>query len=79
MIIGVGTGTTVNCFIEYSQPCGARIGSAVSSSEATSARLRAAGIAVLDLNEVAGLMLYIDGADEANPRAAADQGRRRRR
>lgn len=63
--IGVGTGSTVNFFIEALAAHPGRVQRAVSSSEASSARLRAAGIAVLDLNELAGLDLYIDGADEA--------------
>ena len=63
--IGVGTGSTVNFFIEALAAHPGRVKCAVSSSEATSARLRAAGISVLDLNELTGLELYIDGADEA--------------
>ena len=64
--IGVGTGSTVNCFIEQLAAHPGRVQQAVSSSEASSARLRAIGIKVLDLNELTGLDLYIDGADEAN-------------
>jgi len=63
--IGVGTGSTVNFFIEALAAHRGRVQRAVSSSEASSARLRAAGIAVLDLNELSDLDLYIDGADEA--------------
>ena len=63
--IGVGTGSTVNFFIEALAASRGRVRSAVSSSEASSARLRAAGITVLDLNEVGELPLYVDGADEA--------------
>jgi ribose 5-phosphate isomerase A len=63
--IGVGTGSTVNFFIEALAAHPGRVKRAVSSSEATSARLRSAGIRVLDLNELTGLELYIDGADEA--------------
>ena len=67
MILGVGTGSTVDALIDLlvSEDAARRLRGAVSSSERTSARLRAAGIAVLDLNEVTGLPLYIDGADEA--------------
>jgi ribose 5-phosphate isomerase A len=67
MILGVGTGSTVEALIELlvSEGAARRLRGAVSSSERTSARLRAAGIAVLDLNEVSALPLYIDGADEA--------------
>ena len=63
--IGVGTGSTVNFFIDALAADGRRVPNAVSSSEGSSARLRAAGIAVVDLNDVADLHLYIDGADEA--------------
>jgi ribose 5-phosphate isomerase A len=63
--IGVGTGSTVNCFIDALAANPAHIARAVSSSEGSSARLRAAGIAVVDLNELPSLDLYIDGADEA--------------
>lgn len=63
--IGVGTGSTVNFFIAALAAHPGRVQRAVSSSEASSARLRAAGVAVLDLNELADLDLYIDGADEA--------------
>ncbi len=66
-ILGVGTGSTVNCFIEALAAAPGRISSAVSSSEASSARLAAAGIRVLDLNDVADLAVYVDGADEATP------------
>ena len=63
--IGVGTGSTVNFFIEALAAHPGRVQRAVSSSETSSARLRAAGVAVLDLNELSRLDLYIDGADEA--------------
>jgi len=65
-ILGVGSGSTVNCFIDALAASPGRVRAAVSSSEASSARLRTAGVALLDLNEVADLELYIDGADEAN-------------
>jgi ribose 5-phosphate isomerase A len=65
--IGVGTGSTVNLFIEALAAHPGRVRTAVSSSEASSARLRAAGIEVADLNDVTDLHLYIDGADEATP------------
>jgi ribose 5-phosphate isomerase A len=64
-VIGVGTGSTVNFFIDALGKYRNRVRAAVSSSNATTARLRAVGIEVLDLNEVEGLGLYIDGADEA--------------
>jgi ribose 5-phosphate isomerase A len=65
--IGVGTGSTVNFFIEALAAHPTHVRRTVSSSEASSARLRAMGLVVLDLNEIADLELYIDGADEANP------------
>ena len=65
--LGVGTGSTVNLFIEALAEQPDRVRNAVSSSEASSARLRAIGIPVLELNDLPGLDLYIDGADEANP------------
>ncbi len=63
-VIGVGTGSTVNCFIEALVHSRMRIESAVSSSEATTKLLQAAGIRVVDLNQTGGLDVYIDGADE---------------
>jgi ribose 5-phosphate isomerase A len=63
-ILGVGTGSTVNCFIDALAASGKRIEAAVSSSEATSARLRSHGIEVRELNDTGSLDVYIDGADE---------------
>jgi ribose 5-phosphate isomerase A len=63
-VIGVGTGSTVNCFIDALAKMPERIRGAVSSSEQSSARLRAHGIEVLDANGVESLAVYIDGADE---------------
>jgi ribose 5-phosphate isomerase A len=66
-IIGVGTGSTVNHFIDsLAARMGDRIKAAVSSSEASSERLQDHGIPVVDLNEVRKLDLYVDGADESN-------------
>ena len=67
-VIGVGTGSTVNYFIEGLAAMTARVAGAVSSSEASSQRLRAHGIPVLDLNATGDLDLYVDGADEATRR-----------
>jgi len=64
-VIGVGTGSTVNYFIDALAKMPARIAGAVSSSEASTRRLEAIGIPVLDLNSLEGLDLYVDGADEA--------------
>ncbi len=66
-IIGVGTGSTVNCFIKALSSSGMQIEAAVSSSEATTELLGAAGITVMDLNQTGGLDLYVDGADEFDP------------
>ena len=63
-VIGVGTGSTVNCFIDALINSGIRIEAAVSSSEATTRLLEAGGIQVVDLNQTGGLDVYIDGADE---------------
>jgi len=63
-IIGVGTGSTVNCFIAALSDSGIRVEASVSSSEATTALLQEAGIRVVDLNQTGGLDVYIDGADE---------------
>jgi ribose 5-phosphate isomerase A len=68
-IIGVGTGSTVNHFIDLlAEKANTRIGAAVSSSEASSERLRRHGIEVVDLNQAGTLDLYVDGADESNAR-----------
>lgn len=66
-ILGVGTGSTVNCFIDALAASGKRLEAAVSSSEATTARLRARGFEVCELNDTGTLDLYIDGADEFDP------------
>jgi ribose 5-phosphate isomerase A len=63
-IVGVGTGSTVNKFIEALASMKDRIRGAVSSSVASTERLRALGIEVFDSNEVEELSVYIDGADE---------------
>ena len=73
-IIGVGTGSTANYFIDELGKIKDRIKGAVASSEATAARLRGHGIAVLDLNEVDRMSVYIDGADEIDARGAMIKG-----
>ena len=73
-VLGVGTGSTVNCFIDALAGMKARIPGAVSSSEASSARLRALGIAVLDANEVERLSVYVDGADEIDGQGCMIKG-----
>jgi ribose 5-phosphate isomerase A len=65
MIVGVGTGSTVNFFIDALAALRGRIEGAIASSLATEARLKQHGIPVLPLNSVAELALYVDGADEA--------------
>lgn len=66
-IIGVGTGSTVNHFIDLLVDIRAEFDGVVSSSEATSNRLREHGIPLLDLNSTGTLDFYVDGADEINP------------
>jgi ribose 5-phosphate isomerase A len=63
-VVGVGSGSTVNCFIDALATMRDRIAGALSSSEASSARLAALGIRVLDAAEVEWLPFYVDGADE---------------
>ena len=63
-IIGVGTGSTANFFIDELAKVKGKIDGAVASSEATAQRLRAHGIEVFDLNSVTGMDIYVDGADE---------------
>ena len=64
-VIGIGTGSTVNAFVDALAASTVRVSGAVSSSNASTTRLEAAGIEVLDLNEVGSLEVYVDGADEA--------------
>lgn len=65
-IVGVGTGSTVNCFIDELATIKHRLDACVASSIATETRLRQAGIPVIDLNAADVLPIYIDGADEVN-------------
>jgi len=73
-IVGVGTGSTANFFIDELAKIKDTITGAVASSEATAARLRSHGIKVLDLNEVASMPVYIDGADEIDASGAMIKG-----
>lgn len=66
MIVGVGSGSTVNCFIEQLGSIKGRIDAAVASSEETARRLKEQGIPVIDLNVAGTVPLYVDGADEIN-------------
>ena len=63
-IIGVGTGSTANYFIDALAEIKNKIDGAVASSEATSDRLKSHGIEVFDLNDINGMDIYVDGADE---------------
>jgi ribose 5-phosphate isomerase A len=73
-IVGVGTGSTVNFFIQELAGIKNRIEGAVSSSEASTQRLKAAGIRVFDLNGVNDLPVYVDGADEITTHFAMIKG-----
>lgn len=66
MVVGVGTGSTVAYFIDALAGWKDRIAGAVSSSEQSTARLKAHGIDVIDLNAAGPLALYVDGADECD-------------
>jgi len=73
-IIGVGTGSTANFFIDELAKIKHQIKGTVASSEATAARLAAHGIPVLDLNDVPEIAVYIDGADEITEQGAMIKG-----
>ena len=66
-IIGIGTGSTANCFIDLLAEHRGVFDAAVASSDASAARLRQHRIAVIDLNAAASIAVYIDGADEVDP------------
>lgn len=66
-IIGVGTGSTANCFIDALAKVSHRFAGAVASSMATEERLRSHGIPIVSLNEAGRLAVYVDGADEIDP------------
>lgn len=74
MVLGVGTGSTINCFIKELGSIKHRIDACVASSHATEQLLRAEGIPVIDLNATAELPLYIDGADEINAQGQMIKG-----
>jgi ribose 5-phosphate isomerase A len=73
-VVGVGTGSTVNCFIDALATLKDRIAGAVSSSEKSTQRLQAHGITVLDSNSVERIPVYIDGADEIDHRGHMIKG-----
>ena len=66
-IVGVGTGSTANYFIDYLAEIKGLFDGTVASSEASAERLRQHGITVYDLNSVDNIVVYVDGADESNP------------
>ena len=73
-VVGVGTGSTVNKFIDALAGMKDRIAGAVSSSAQSTARMQALGIRVFDANEVQSLPVYVDGADEIDPRGCMIKG-----
>jgi ribose 5-phosphate isomerase A len=73
-VVGVGTGSTVNCFIDALAASGTAVAGAVSSSQASTRRLLGHGIRVLDPAEVQGLEVYVDGADEIDARGFMIKG-----
>jgi ribose 5-phosphate isomerase A len=73
-VLGIGTGSTVAEFIGVLKDRKIKLKGAVSSSRKTSDALQAAGIALVDLNDVASLDLYVDGADEADERGILIKG-----
>ncbi|WP_321914261.1 MULTISPECIES: ribose-5-phosphate isomerase RpiA [unclassified Paraburkholderia] len=73
-VIGVGTGSTANCFIDALAASKGRYRGAVSSSVATTARLEAHGFKIFDLNEIESLPVYVDGADEIDGAGAMIKG-----
>ena len=73
-VLGIGTGSTANYFIDYLAEVSDQFAGAVASSEASAQRLRKHGIEVLDLNSTGTFDIYVDGADEANSRLELIKG-----
>ncbi|MBT8557769.1 ribose-5-phosphate isomerase RpiA [Polynucleobacter paneuropaeus] len=73
-VLGVGTGSTVNCFIDTIAPHKSHFAGAVSSSNASTERLLKHGFTVLDPNDVVQLPVYVDGADEIDPQGNMIKG-----
>lgn len=73
-VVGIGTGSTANCFIDALAAHKNRFAACVASSEASAERLHSHGIEVLNLNNVSELDIYVDGADETNPRLELIKG-----
>ena len=65
-VLGIGTGSTVNCFIDILSTIKHKISAVVSSSQITTNRIKSIGIPLVDLNNIDDLPVYIDGADEIN-------------
>ncbi|WP_314816185.1 ribose-5-phosphate isomerase RpiA [Aggregatibacter segnis] len=74
MIVGVGSGSTVNCFIEALGTLKDQIKGAVAASKNSEALLREQGIEVFSTNDVSSLDIYVDGADEINPQKMMTKG-----
>ncbi len=74
MIIGVGSGSTVNYFIDELASIKHKIDACVASSHETANRLKAKGIPVIDMNVAGQIAVYVDGADEINPRGEMKKG-----
>lgn len=66
-VLGVGTGSTVDCFIDALAESGIQLRGAVSSSIRSEKKLREIGVPIVDMNDVESLSLYVDGADEIDP------------
>jgi ribose 5-phosphate isomerase A len=73
-IVGVGTGSTANCFIDFLAEIKGTFDGTVASSEASADRLRGHGIPVYELNAVDTIAVYVDGADETNPKLELIKG-----
>ena len=73
-VVGVGSGSTVNCFIEALGALKNQIKGAVAASKASEALLRKQGIEVFSANDVSGLDIYVEGADEINPQKMMIKG-----
>jgi len=73
-VLGVGTGSTVDCFIQALAPHQTRFRGACSSSARSTQHLNAVGISVLDLNNVSHMPVYVDGADEIDARGCMIKG-----
>lgn len=66
-VLGVGTGSTVDCFIDALAESGIELKGAVSSSVRSEKKLREIGVPIVDMNDVESLSIYVDGADEVDP------------